>query len=149
MEISRQADYAIRTIMDLAAIPRGELVQTREIARRQEIPEKYLPTIVRTLARSGLLRTLRGSHGGISLAKPAELITLRDVVEAIDGPVLLNRCLIRPGECGEYGNENLCTLHNFWESLVEEIHREMESVNFADLAAVKTRADSLPRVSPA
>lgn len=134
MEISRQADYAIRTIIDLACLPSGELVQTKEIAIRQEIPEKYLPTIVRTLARSGLLRTLRGSHGGVSLARPPAQITIRDVVEAIDGPVLLNRCLIRPGECGGDGRENLCSLHEFWQNLVEDIQKEMEAINFFDLA---------------
>lgn len=135
MEISRQADYAIRAIMDLAVMPHGTLVQTREIASRQNIPEKYLPTIVRTLARAGLLRTLRGSHGGVSLARPAMEITLRDVVEAIDGPVLLNRCMIRPGECGGDGHETLCALHEFWERLVQDIHDDLDAVNFGDLAA--------------
>jgi Rrf2 family iron-sulfur cluster assembly transcriptional regulator len=135
MEISRQADYAIRTVMDLAGIPPGVLLQTREIAHRQGIPEKYLPTIVRTLARAGLIRTLRGSHGGISLARAPETITLRDVVEAIDGPVLLNRCLIRPGECNGNSRNNPCSLHDFWEKLVSDIQREMDAVNFADLSA--------------
>lgn len=135
MEISRQADYAIRAIIDLAILPHGTLTQTREIAVRQDIPGKYLPTIVRTLARSGLLRTLRGSHGGVSLARPAPDITLRDVVEAIDGPLLLNRCLIRPGECGGDGRDNLCSLHRFWERLVEDIQADLEAVNFGDLAA--------------
>lgn len=134
MEISRQADYAIRTITDLAATSDGSLVQTREIARRQDIPERYLPTIVRTLARAGLLRTMRGSHGGVSLARPAGMISIRDVIEAIDGPLLLNRCVIRPGECGGNGDGNLCTLHNFWQMLVDLIETEMDAVNFADLA---------------
>jgi Rrf2 family protein len=69
MELTRQADYAVRTVIELAQAPPGTLLQTREIARRQEIPEKYLPTIVRTLARAGLLRTLKGSQGGVSLAR--------------------------------------------------------------------------------
>ena len=129
MEISRQADYAVRAILDLAHFPSGELTQTREIARRQEIPEKYLPTIVRTLARAGLLRTLRGSHGGISLARTPEQITLRQVVEAIDGPVLLNRCLIRPGECAVTG-DGLCSLHRFRTQMVDEITAKMDAINF-------------------
>ena len=134
MELSRQADYAIRAIMDLAEIPEGELSQTREIARRQEIPEKYLPTIIRTLARAGLIRTLRGSHGGVSLARPAARITLRDVVEAIDGPVLLNRCLIRPGECGGVGDKH-CTLHAFWERMVRDIEDQLDSIDFEYLVS--------------
>lgn len=145
MEISRQADYAIRTIIHLANMPRGELTQTREIAHSEDIPEKYLPTIVRTMARAGLLRTLRGSHGGVSLARPASKITIRDVVEAIDGPVLLNRCLIRPGECGGDGDEVLCSLHRFWENMVEEIEREMDAVNFAALAADVVRLSNRRR----
>jgi len=134
MEISRQADYAIRAILDLALIPAGELTQTREIAHRQDIPEKYLPTIVRTLARSGLIRTLRGSHGGVSLARPPEEITLRDVVEAIDGQILLNRCQIRPGECS-VGDTGFCSLHHFWEKMVEEIRGKMDQINFGDLSS--------------
>lgn len=134
MELSRQADYAIRAMMDLAEIPEGELSQTREIARRQEIPEKYLPTIVRTLARAGLIRTLRGSHGGVSLGRPASQITLRDVVEAIDGPLLLNRCLIRPGECGGTGDTH-CSLHNFWELMVRNIEDQMDSIDFEFLVS--------------
>lgn len=136
MELSRQADYAIRAMMDLAEIPDGELSQTREIARRQQIPEKYLPTIIRTLARAGLIRTLRGSHGGIALAMPAAKITLRDVVEAIDGPVLLNRCQIRPGECGGLG-DNYCSLHTFWERMVSDIETQMDSINFEYLVSRK------------
>lgn len=145
MEISRQADYAIRAIMDLAALPDGELVQTREIARRQNIPERYLPTIIRTLARAGLLRTLRGSHGGVTLARNAGAITIRDVIEAIDGPLLLNRCMIRPGECGGNGKGCFCSLHDFWQGLVDEIEIEMDAINFADLVAgrVDARKDFL------
>ena len=132
MEISRQADYAIRAILDLSGAPAGELTQTRDIAHRQDIPEKYLPTIVRTLARAGLLRTLRGSHGGITLARPPKEITLRQVVEAIDGPVLLNRCLLRPGEC-TVGESGYCSLHFFWEQMVAEIEQKLDAINFGDL----------------
>jgi len=135
MEISRQADYAIRAILDLARIPAGKLTQTREIAYRQEIPEKYLPTIIRTLVRAGLIRTLRGSHGGVSLSRPSEEITLRDVVEAIDGPILLNRCHIRPGECS-VGASGVCSLHEFWEKMVEDIRIKMDQINFEDLARI-------------
>ena len=132
MELSRQADYAIRAISHLASLSDGQLVQTREIALSQDIPDKYLPTIIRTLARAGLLRTLRGSHGGVSLARPASQITLREVVEAIDGPVLLNRCQIRPGECRN-GDGPVCALHNFWVQLVAQIQADMEAINFSEL----------------
>jgi Rrf2 family protein len=120
--------------MELAQSPPGALLQTREIARRQDIPERYLPTIVRTLARSGLLRTLRGSKGGVSLARPSNSISLLDIVEAIDGPVLLNRCRIRPGECSR---DVPCRLHSFWERLVEEIEAEMRAISLEHLAELE------------
>lgn len=132
MQISRQTDYAVRTIEFLARIPAGVLVQTREIARKQEIPEKYLPSIVRTLARAGLLKTMRGNHGGIRLARAAEDISLKDVVEAIDGPVVLNRCQVIPGDC-DSGNSNLCNLHDFWERLTADVQEHLGSVRISDL----------------
>lgn len=131
MQISRQTDYAVRTMEFLARIPSGVLVQTREIARKQGIPEKYLPSIVRTLATAGLLKTMRGNHGGIRLARPPEDITLKDIVEAIDGPVVLNRCQIKPGDCES--SNNLCTLHDFWERVTADVQNQLSAVSLSDL----------------
>lgn len=131
MEISRQTDYAIRTIEYLARIPSGKLVQTREIAIRQEIPEKYLPTIVRTLARSGILKTMRGNNGGVSLSRPPQEITLRHVVEAIDGPLVL---IPNMGPLGPFeDDDNLAILQDFWDRVTEDIRRELDSVRISDL----------------
>ncbi len=131
MEISRQADYAVRAVRELVKAGPGALLQTRTIAVSQQIPEKYLPTIIRTLARAGLLRTLRGSRGGVALARRPEAISVLDVVEAIDGPVLLNRCKIRPGECSRGGEP--CALHNFWDGLMNEVRNRMGRVSFDEL----------------
>ena len=131
MEISRQADYAIRAVRELVKAGPGALLQTRTIAESQQIPEKYLPTIIRTLARAGLLRTLRGSQGGVSLARQPEAISVLDVIEAIDGPVLLNRCKIRPGECMRAGEP--CTLHEFWDNLMNEVRGRMGEISFNEL----------------
>lgn len=128
MEISRQADYAVRAVRELAKAGPGALIQTQTIAANQQIPAKYLPTIIRTLARAGLLRTLRGSQGGVSLARQPHAISLLEVVEAIDGPVLLNRCKIRPGECRPKSSP--CLLHHFWESLAVEIRGRLGGVSF-------------------
>lgn len=132
MEISRQTDYALRTIEFLSHVPEGELVQTRIIARQQNIPAKYLPTIVRTLARAGLIKTMRGNHGGIRLSRPPDEITLREVVEAIDGPVMLNRFLVNPND-SENSNSSLCTLYDFWEHVTDELKQQLDSVRISDL----------------
>ncbi|HEX9016400.1 MAG TPA: Rrf2 family transcriptional regulator, partial [Chloroflexota bacterium] len=85
MQITRKADYGVRTIMDVAALEPGAMAQTHEVASRQGIPLNFLAKIVPALARAGLLRSYRGSGGGIALGRPPEQITLLDVVEAVDG----------------------------------------------------------------
>ena len=134
MEFSRQADYAVRTIVELSHRPEGELLHSSEIALNRDIPEKYLPTIIRTLARAGIIRTFRGSNGGVCLNNPPEDITLRDVVEAIDGPLLMNRCQLQPGECRR-DNGDKCNIHDFWENMAEDILKELEEVDFSELAS--------------
>lgn len=133
MEFSRQADYAVRAVLELSHLPQGGLLHSSEIAKKQDIPDKYLPTIIRTLVRAGLIRTFRGSHGGVSLASPPEEITLRDVVEAVDGPMLLNRCQLQPGEC-RTGSEDTCKLHDFWIKLADDVQQQMGAITFTQLA---------------
>jgi Rrf2 family protein len=93
MQITRQADYAVRAMMYLAQLGPEHRAATGTIAQEKSIPPSFLAKIVSQLSVAGLLQTSRGARGGVSLAKPAEAITLLDVVEAIDGPILLNDCV--------------------------------------------------------
>jgi len=93
MQLTRQADYAIRALLHLSEEGPEAVVQTKEIAASEDIPEKYLPTIMRTMARAGLVRTLRGNQGGVLLARDPEDINLLEVIEAIEEPIMRNRCL--------------------------------------------------------
>ncbi len=133
MELSRQADYAVRTMVELAKASPGRYFHTEDIARGQNIPENYLPSIIRALARAGLIRTMRGSQGGVSLSRLPSQINLLEVVEAVEGQILLNRCLIRPGECFNEGQA--CRLHQFWHKMTADLEERLRSVNFQELAA--------------
>lgn len=135
MQLTRQADYAIRALLKLSEAEYGSVIQTREIATDEDIPEKYLPTIMRTLARAGLVRTLRGNQGGVMLARKPADINLREVIEAIEEPIVLNRCLRDTGECDR---EEFCPVHPVWNRIQEMLVNRLESTNFADLAAAKT-----------
>lgn len=86
MRLSLQVQYAIFGLFDLAYNGNGEPVQVRVIGARQAIPGRYLEQIFQRLRRARLVRGKRGPGGGYLLARPASEITLRDVVEAIDGP---------------------------------------------------------------
>ncbi|MFU8839795.1 MAG: RrF2 family transcriptional regulator [Nitriliruptoraceae bacterium] len=96
MELTRQADYAIRCVLETA---RHERISTREIAARQELSYSFVGKIVSTLARAGILETLRGAAGGVQLGRPPEDITVLDVVQAVQGPIQLNRCVRVPPSC--------------------------------------------------
>jgi Rrf2 family protein len=111
MEISRRTDYGIRVILDLAALPEDERTSTQEIARRQSIPPPFLAKIISQLSLSGLVTTFRGAGGGVKLARSASEISLLQVVEALDGPIRLNRCVIQPEACPR--NEH-CPVHDIW-----------------------------------
>jgi Rrf2 family protein len=89
MNISARCEYACRAVVELARREHAEEpVTAQTIAEHRSIPEKYLVHILLQLKRAGLVRSVRGAQGGYLLAKPADTVTLLDVIEAIDGPIL-------------------------------------------------------------
>jgi Rrf2 family protein len=118
----------MRAILYLTASPQGKI---QEIARAQYVPREYLAKIIQKLAQAGIVTTHRGVGGGITLARPPEEITLLDIVEAIEGPVALNSCFIRPGECPR---ESYCAIHDELAHIGTTLASMFADVNFADLA---------------
>ena len=115
----------------MAQQPSERLVLVSEISRNQNIPETFLAKIFQRLSKAGLLRSSRGSKGGFSLGKPANEITMREVIEAIEGPIALNRCLRREGECEE---EEVCPIHQVWEKAQERFLEILDRTTMEDLA---------------
>lgn len=91
MQLTRQAQYAVRTVLDLSLRPQGRL---GEIAARQGIPRSYMARVVHGLNRAGIIRTRRGVGGGVQLARPATRITLGEVIAAAEGPLAVNLCVL-------------------------------------------------------
>jgi len=128
MQLTRQGDYAMRAVLYLAASSQARI---QEIAHAQYVPREYLAKIIQKLAQADIVTTHRGVGGGITLARPPEEITLLDVVEAIEGPVALNSCFIRPGECPR---ECYCAIHDELAHIGNTLAAMFADVNFADLA---------------
>jgi Rrf2 family protein len=128
MQITRQADYALRAVIFLARMNGDERASTSAIAENQKIPPSFLAKIVSQLSLAGLIQTSRGARGGVSLAKKPEEISVLDVIEAIDGPVLLNECAGNPGNC-PFG-EN-CPLQHIWCDTRRELLGRLSSATFA------------------
>lgn len=131
MQITRQADYAIRAVLYVSKLGGNERAATSHIAREQHIPPSFLAKIISQLSIAGLLQTSRGARGGVMLAKPPESISLLDVVEAIDGPILLNECVSTENACN-FG-EN-CALRAVWCNAQEDLVKRLQNTNFAEFA---------------
>jgi len=129
MQITRQADYAVRAVLHLAR--NGEQrIATSMIAEEQRIPPSFLAKIISQLSIAGLLHTSRGARGGVTLARDAKDITLLEVVEAIDGPIQLNECVGNNGACSF---EDDCPLRPVWCDAQEELVGRLKDTNFADM----------------
>ena len=129
MQITRQADYAVRAVLHLAR--NGEQrIATSKIAEEQRIPPSFLAKIISQLSIAGLLHTSRGAHGGVTLAREAKDITLLEVVEAIDGPIQLNECV---GDSGTCSFDATCPLRPVWCDAQEELVGRLKDTNFANM----------------
>jgi Rrf2 family protein len=131
MEISRRTDYGVRVILDLATQPESARASTQEIAERQHIPSPFLAKIVSQLSLAGLVTTYRGAGGGVTLARAASEISLLEVIEALEGPVRLNRCLIEPEACPR---NNHCPVHKIWAKAQGEMISLLKVTTFDELA---------------
>jgi Rrf2 family protein len=132
MEISRRTDYGVRVILDLAIQSQNGRTSTQEIAERQNIPAPFLAKIISQLALSGLVTTYRGAGGGVSLARPAAEISLLHVIEALDGPLRLNRCVIEPSACPR---DEYCPVHHIWAKAQTDLTSLLSGTTFDDLAS--------------
>jgi len=130
MQITRQADYAVRAILHLARAGNTERSATSAIAKEQKIPPSFLAKIISQLSIAGLLHTSRGARGGVTLAREPREITLLEVVEAIDGPIQLNECVANEGVCTFEDN---CPIRSVWCNAQDELVGRLRTTNFADL----------------
>jgi Rrf2 family protein len=131
MQITRQADYAVRAVLHLARNG-DQRTATSAIAEEQRIPPSFLAKIVSQLSIAGLLHTSRGARGGVTLARNAKEITLLEVIEAIDGPIQLNECV---GDSGACAFDDNCPLRPVWCDAQEELVTRLKGTNFADMVA--------------
>jgi len=132
LKINRQTDYAVRVILALAKRGEGTRLSSADIQKEMLIPKAFMPRIVAQLAREGLVNTFPGRDGGLMLPCPASQLTLKDVVEAFEGPILLSECLQVKGEddCPFQSN---CPVRSKWGRVQVAMMREMASITFESL----------------
>jgi len=146
MRVNAKSEYALRAMVDL--VSRTENLTTLdEIARRQSIPASILPSIMQTLAKAGLVETVRGYGGGARLGRPPEEIKVHMVLEAMEGPLELYRCRSLEGPC-PLGLGRHCPLRGLWEQTQALMLDLWAKTSLADLAKSHRLPDETPTRYP-
>jgi Rrf2 family protein len=136
--LSMTCIYSIWAVLYLASVDDREYIPIREISEQMEIPFHFLTKILQLLAKADIVTSLRGAKGGVQLHGLSTEISLRDVIEAIDGPEIFTDCILGLEECND---ENPCPLHDKWTGAKNEIKEMCEETSFHDLSvkALNTR----------
>lgn len=132
MRISAKADYAVRAAVELASTADDKPVKAERIATAQEIPLNFLENILSELRHAGIVRSHRGAEGGFRLAKPADQLTVADIIRAVEGPL----ASVRGGPPEETAYPGASeTLPRVWIAVRASLRRVVERVTVADIAA--------------
>lgn len=130
MVLTRAGDYGIFGVIYLAKQPKGKVVSLSEVSKAEGIPEKFLAKIFQHLSRSGLIRSHRGARGGFSLARPANEITVKELLESIQGPICFSKCLNRLDECEK---QEVCKLRDVMQKAQDSTVKILTQKTLADL----------------
>ena len=131
MELTRKGEYAIRGIVYLATRPADQVCLLSEIASAVDVPQTFLAKIFQQFSKIGLVKSYRGTGGGFVLGRAPEKITLLEVVEAVEGQIIPNRCVIGEGECKR---DVTCSVHPVWIKVQSQVRGILENVTLKELS---------------
>ena len=132
MKISYKTDYALKILLDLTQYGNEKRIKVEDIARRQDIPNKFLIQIVQILKRAGVISSKRGPEGGCFLSKKPEEITLAQIVRLFEGYLSPITCVSK--SCYTYCNyEKTCPFREVWLEISEQIARKLENITIKDM----------------
>ncbi len=130
MKISTKGRYGVRILLDLALHENDEPRLLRDISASQQISEKYISRLIIALREAGMVRSIRGAHGGFRLAKAPADLTLLDVLEVMEGPISIVNCVESPGKCPKSRD---CGTREIWDRLNAEIRESMRKITLQDI----------------
>ncbi len=142
MRISTRGRYGARVMLELALHEGEGPVPLRELARSQEISAKYLEQIINPLMVVGLVKSVRGARGGYLLGRPAQDISLYDIVSALEGPMAPVECVEDPNYCTRMGG---CSVHLVWGEMEKLIIDFFSGISLAELARRQREKDRICR----
>lgn len=128
MKITREADYALRIVAMIAE--EGRQIEAKVIAEKNEIPYRFTLKILRKIVQSGIIKSYRGVNGGYVLNKAPSEITLKDVIEVIDGKIAINKCMEESGICK---NDGVCRIQKQLYRVQTVLADELGKITFEDV----------------
>ena len=134
MQLTREGDYGIRSVLYLARQPYKKISFVTEISEEYKIPRSFLAKILQKLVKAKIVRSYRGVKGGFSLARQSKDISVLDVLEAIEGKLAMNICLADKKKCDFSRN---CPIHSVWASVQSKVVEVLKKSNFEDLSRHK------------
>lgn len=141
MHLSRESEYGLKAMIYLAKQPPATVLTLHQVAEAQDLPVGFLAKIFQKLARHGLLQSFRGRQRGYCLAHEPSDIRLTEMLEAIEGPDLTQRCIFWGRRCGD---SNPCLLHAGWREIKPSLTAFLEATTLAGLADSSSRTAPLP-----
>lgn len=132
MQLTRAADYAVRAMIHMAAMPPHERALLPTLARATGTPESFLSKVLQTLCRAGLINSRRGQSGGFKILPRGREASMREVIEAIDGPIYINLCMISGASCDR---KSYCPAHPVWSKAQEAMLSILDTATIAAMAA--------------
>ena len=133
MRLNQATDYAFRMVLYLASLPAGTKMTGAALAEKQNIPERFLLKIMRSLTAAHIMKSYRGVEGGFALQREPKDIPLFDVIEAVEGQTELQRCLHDMGSCSK-GCSGMCSIYAAFVGIQRNLAEQLQSFNFEDLA---------------
>ena len=132
MNINQECDYAFRIVLMLSKEGVDNRLDAKTLSEQGSIPLRFLLKLTRKLTQSGIVKSFRGVNGGYSITKEPESITLKDVVEAIQGPIIVTRCIYDKNACSA-NKISYCSIHKALSNVQNTLIDELEKVNFEKL----------------
>jgi len=132
MNVGRRVDYAIRALAYLAGQPPGRIISRGEIEKKQNIPPHYLSKIMKDLVAGGIVRSHPGARGGFSLARPAQAVSIKEVYETVERPIVLMECLEKGESYCSYCS--VCTQISVWESAQRLLADYLDKISIGAIA---------------
>ena len=140
MKLSTRSRYGTRLMLKLALNYQKGPISLKDIAQQEEISEKYLSQLVIPLRASGLIYSLRGFQGGYQLSKSPSQISIKDIVQALEGNISPVECVKNPSICSKADD---CSVRDIWGNLYKKIHETLDSVSLKDLLESKELKEEL------